>query len=123
MLLLFVSNKARGRISKWVFQESKTSNFPKNEPFLSPDTHMYVLSPFPLLPTKSNLIVFLMYHKQQLANIYLIKLNNRTIRKKCEVCSKLTIQTPEQSRSGVIIVNLEHISHLFLVFLLLILNK
>ena len=64
-----------------------------------------------------------MYHKQQLANIYLIKLNDRTIRKKCVVCSKLTIQTPEQSCSGVIIVNFEHISHLFLVFLLLILNK
>ena len=45
-------------------------------------------------------------------------------------CSKLTMQTLEQSvkcvkywgRSGVFIVNFEHISHLDLVFLLLTLN-
>ena len=43
----------------------------------------------------------------------------------CEICSKLTIQTPEQRewrRSGVFIVNFEHILHLVLVFLLLTLN-
>ena len=34
------------------------------------------------------------------------------------MCSKLTIQTPER-RSGVFIVNFEHISHLALMFLLL----
>ena len=28
------------------------------------------------------------------ANIYLFKVNNRTIRKMCEICSKLTIKTP-----------------------------
>ena len=47
-------------------------------------------------------------------------------RKRCEICSKLTIKTPElrqRSLSGVFIVNFEHISHLFLVFLLLTLNK
>ena len=40
-------------------------------------------------------------------------------------CSKLTIKTPEQRHSrhfGVFIVNSEHISHLVLVFMLLILN-
>ena len=42
-------------------------------------------------------------------------------------CSKLTIKTLEQGvkyvrRSGVFIVNLEHISHLILVFLLLTLS-
>ena len=39
-----------------------------------------------------------------------------------EICSKLTIKTPEQRhlrRSGIFIVNFEHISHLVLVFLLL----
>ena len=43
----------------------------------------------------------------------------------CEISLKLTITTPErrQRRSGVIIVNFEHISHFFLVFLLLTLNK
>ena len=35
---------------------------------------------------------------------------------------KLTIKTPEGRRSGVFIVNFEHILHHFLVFLLLALN-
>ena len=29
-------------------------------------------------------------------NIYLFKVNNRNTRKRCEICSKLTIKTPEQ---------------------------
>ena len=60
------------------------------------------------------------------ANIYLFKVSNRNTRISCEVCSKLTIKTPERlhwGRSGVFIVNFEHISHLFQVFLLLILDK
>ena len=60
------------------------------------------------------------------ANIYLFKVNNRNSRKKCGICSKLTIKTPERRhwrRSDVFIVNFEHISHLFLVFLLFTLNK
>ena len=46
--------------------------------------------------------------------------------KKFEICSKLTIKTLERRhwrRSGVLIVNFEHISHLVLVFLLLTLNR
>ena len=41
------------------------------------------------------------------------------------MCSKLTIKTPERRRrrSGVFIVNFEHISHLVLVLLLLTLSK
>ena len=53
--------------------------------------------------------------------IYLLKFNNRNTR----TCPKLTIKTPERRqwrRSGVFIVNFEHISHLVLVFLLLTLN-
>ena len=60
------------------------------------------------------------------ANIYLFKDNNRNTTKRCEICSKLTLKTPEWfwwRRSGVFIVNFKHISQLFLVFLLLILNK
>ena len=56
------------------------------------------------------------------ANIYLIKVNSRNTRKRW----KLTIKTPDRlhwCRSGVFIINFEHISHLFLVFLLLTLNK
>ena len=43
--------------------------------------------------------------------------------RKCKICSKLTIKTTEWHQwlwSGVFIVNFEHISHLFLVYLLLI---
>ena len=60
------------------------------------------------------------------AGIYLFKVNNRNTRTRCEICSKLTINTPERRqwrRSGVFIVNFEHISHLVLVFLLLTLNR
>ena len=61
-----------------------------------------------------------------LANIYLFKIHNRSTRKKHEIRSKLTTTTPEQCqwrRSGVFNVDLEHISHLFLVFLSLTSNK
>ena len=57
------------------------------------------------------------------ANIYYFKVNNKNPRKRCEICSKLIIKTPERRRSGDFIVNFEHISHLFLAFLLLTLNK
>ena len=56
------------------------------------------------------------------ANICLFKFNSRNTRKRCEICSKLTMKTPER-RQWRFIVNFEHISHLFLVFLLLTLNK
>ena len=55
----------------------------------------------------------------------MFKVNNRNTRTKCEICSKLTIKTPEQrqwGRSGAFIVNLEQISQLILVFLSLTLH-
>ena len=57
---------------------------------------------------------------------YMFKVNNRNSRTRCEICSKLTIKTPERRhcrRSGVFIVNFEHISHLVLVFLFLTLSR
>ena len=54
-----------------------------------------------------------------------LKVHNRNTRKRCEICSKLTIMTPEQRHwrcSGVFIVNFKYISHLVLVFPLLTLN-
>ena len=76
------------------------------------------------------------------AYIYLFKVNNRNTRKMSEIFLKLTIKTPAPCLSaisinlqsnfieitllhgtGVFIVNFEHISHIFLVLLLLILNK
>ena len=59
------------------------------------------------------------------SDIYLLKVNNRNTRPRCEICSKLTIKTRERrhwSRYGVFIINFEDISHLTLVFLLLTLN-
>ena len=48
------------------------------------------------------------------AGNYMFKGNNTNTTKTCKICSKLTIQT-----AGVFIVNFEHISHFFLVLLLL----
>ena len=53
---------------------------------------------------------------------YMFKVNNRNTRTKCEICSKLTIDTTER-RNCVFIVNFEHVSHLVLVFLLLTLRR
>ena len=45
---------------------------------------------------------------------YMFKVNDRNTTTKCEICSRLTIETPEQRqwrewrRSGVFIVNFEH---------------
>ena len=61
-----------------------------------------------------------------LANIYQFKVNKRNTRKRFEVCLKLTIKTPARWHwccFGAFIVNFEHISHLFIMFLLLTLNK
>ena len=55
------------------------------------------------------------------SSTYLLKVNNINIGTSCEICSKVTIKTPEWYH-GVSIVNFEHISQLALVFLLLILN-
>ena len=59
-------------------------------------------------------------------NIYLFKVNNRSTRKRCEICSKLTIKTTERRHwlsSGVFIANFERISDLFMEFLWFTLNK
>ena len=57
-----------------------------------------------------------------LAGIYMLKVNSKGTRARCEICSKLTIKTLEGRRSGVFIVNFEHISHVALAILLLALN-
>ena len=52
----------------------------------------------------------------------MFKVNNRSNRKRSKICSKLTKKTIERGqwcRSGVFIVNFEHISYIFLVFQLL----
>ena len=56
------------------------------------------------------------------AGKYLLKVNKANTGAKCETCSKLTIKTPER-RSGVFVVNFEHISHLVLAFLSVTLGR
>ena len=70
-----------------------------------------MLSAFLKLKTKDGEIV---KRSHILAGIYLLKVNNRNTRARCEMCSELTI--------NVFIVNFEHILHLVLVFLMLTLN-
>ena len=55
------------------------------------------------------------------AGSYMFKIDNRSTRK-CEICSKFTIKSPER-RSSVFIVNFEHISLLVLVFILVTLSR
>ena len=59
-------------------------------------------------------------------SIYLFKVSNGNIRTMCKICSKRTIKTLErrQSRlSDIFIINLEQISQIFLIFLLLTWKK
>ena len=49
----------------------------------------------------------------------MLKVNNKNTRRRCEICSKLTIKIPGRRhwrRSGNFIVNCEHISHLVIEF-------
>ena len=60
------------------------------------------------------------------ARNYMFKVSNRNTRTRCEIYSKLAIKIPERRqwrRSGIFIVNFEHISYLVLVFLLLTLSR
>ena len=50
--------------------------------------------------------------KNSSTNIYLFIVNNNSTRKRCEICSRLTIKSP-QRRSNVFLVNFEHISYHF----------
>ena len=60
------------------------------------------------------------------AGIYMLKVNNKNTRTRCNYMFKVnnedTRAKRQWRRSGVFIVNFEHISHLVLVFLLLTLN-
>ena len=53
----------------------------------------------------------------------MFKVNNRNIRTRFEICSKLTIKIPDILIPGIFIVNFEDISHLVLVLLLLTLSR
>ena len=61
---------------------------------------------------------------QHPANKCMLKVSNKNTRKRCEILSKLTLNTPVRREccSGVIS-DFEYISYLFLVFLLLALKR
>ena len=88
---------------------------------------MFAVTRQSLLKSTDPKLFFARISKKRLipAGIYLVKVINGNTRTRCEICSKLTIKTPERRQwrlSGVFIVNFELISHLVLVFLLLTLN-
>ena len=79
-----------------------------------------------LVKTKQTKYSFLDDYNTIPAGIHLLKVTKRDTRTRCKIYSKLTITTLKRRhcrRSGVFIVNFEHIPHLFLVLLLLTLNK
>ena len=47
--------------------------------------------------------IFKLYVIVKLVDIYLLKVSNRNTKTRCEMCSKLTIKTPEL-RNGVLII-------------------
>ena len=51
-----------------------------------------------------------------LANIYMFKVSNKNNRKRCEICSKLTIKTPDQWRRSGIFINFERFTPFSIVF-------
>ena len=60
------------------------------------------------------------------AGNYMLKVNNRNTKTRCEICSTLTIKTPQRHqwhRFGVFNDNFEHVSYLVLLFLLFTFSK
>ena len=88
-----------------------------------------------IITKQGSLFIIIWYRYKKLeqseypAGNFMFKVNKRNTRTRCEIFSKLTMKTTEfrhwrhQRRSGVFIVNFEHISHLVLVFLLLTLSS
>ena len=48
-------------------------------------------------PISSQCSVFIFSKSISPANIYLLKINNKNNRKRCEICTKLTTKTPERN--------------------------
>ena len=69
-----------------------------------------------------SIIIYQWLHYYFPTNNYLFKVINKNTRTWCKICPKLTIKTSERRqwrRSGVFIVNFEHIWHHVFVYLLL----
>ena len=66
------------------------------------------------------------FYGKSLRGSQVLKVNNRNNRERWGICSKLATKTQERcywTYYGVFIANFEHVSHFFLVFLLLSLNN
>ena len=120
----------RANFKTGVSRKQSMPNFLKNEHFLSPDTHTYVCVSGGKKCSffgKFGVLCFLETLVWRFALLlYCRRLVYKSTRKRCEICLKLTIKTPEWrhwARSSLFIVNLEHVSYLFLVYILLTLNK
>ena len=61
---------------------------------------MYILPPWCSSFIFSNSILNLEYDDHFPANSYLFQVNNRNITKRCEICSKLTIETSKRGHQG-----------------------
>ena len=86
-------------------------------------------SRFGLIPLWNNNYYFVNswnFSMHSFSRIYLFKVSNGNTRRMYEICSKLTIEALERRHwhhSGVFFVDIEQISYIVLVFLLLALNK
>ena len=90
-----------------------------------PATHINTKNEYEIKVWQKNRILF---EKVIPIGNYMFKVSNSNTRTRCEICSKLTMKKSEQRqwrRSGLFIVNFEHISHLVshLVFLMLTLSR
>ena len=82
------------------FLNCKNGTKSRNRSQLYPEIHKVL----PLILTKFQVFETSKSHLQNIhiqpvhfqANIHLLKVNNRNFRKRCEICSKLTIKTPER---------------------------
>ena len=84
------------------------------------------LNPFTNDISSSKITIKINSHATLSTGIYLLKVNNKNTSTRCEICSKLAINTTKRRhwrRSGVFFVIFENISHLVLVFLLLTLSR
>ena len=80
----------------------------------------------PVAPKVFSQQLFFLLNSFNSAHIFLLQVSNRNTRKKCEICSELTVNTAERRYwrcFGAFIVKFGHISHVFPVFLLLNLNR
>ena len=71
--------------------------------------------PYPGFPVHDDRSIVIFPRK--IIRIYMLTANYRSARRRCEICSKLTIKTRERShwyRCGIFIVNFECILHLVL---------